>query len=195
MSTQPAPAAEQSVVPGGHTVTHVPAEQRVPVAQARPQVPQLRLSLRTFTHAPAQSTVPDAHEHAPDAQACPPEHARPHAPQLALSLCRFTHTPAHSICPDGHTHAPVTHDCPPVHARPHAPQLVLVAVRLVSQPLAGLLSQLPKPAMHVPSAHDPDAHVAVALAKTQRWPHAPQWLTSLAKVTSQPLVTLPSQLP
>ena len=168
MSTHPAPDAEQSVVPGGHTVTHVPAEHRVPVAQARPHMPQLRLSLRTFTQAPEQSTVPDAHEHTPAAQACPPEQARPHPPQLALSLWRFTHIPAHSVCPEGHTHAPVTHDCPPVHARPHAPQLVLVAVRLVSHPLVALPSQLPKPAMHVPTAQTPAEHVDVALAKTQR---------------------------
>jgi hypothetical protein len=195
VSMHPAPAAEQSIVPGGHDTTQPPAEHRVPVEQARPHAPQLRLSLRTFTQAPAQSDAPAGQRHTPLEHVCPPTHARPHAPQLALSAVRFTHVPAQSVCPEGHTHAPVTHDCPPEHARPHAPQFVFVAMRLVSQPFAGFASQLPKPALHAPSAHAPAAQAPAALANTQGRPHIPQWFESVAKVTSQPLITLASQLP
>ncbi len=142
-----------------------------------------------------QSIVDAEHAQTPAAQTWPPVHTRPHAPQLVLSLMRFTQVPAQSVCPVGHTQTPIAHDCPPEHARPHVPHDVLVAVRLVSQPLAGLLSQLPKPALHAPIAQVPEAQVADALANTHGRPHAPQWLASLAKFTSQPLAGLLSQLP
>jgi hypothetical protein len=47
----------------------------------------------------------------------------------------------------------------------------------------------------VATAHADAVHVAVALASTQRLPHAPQLLASLRRSTSQPSVTEPLQLP
>lgn len=46
---------------------------------------------------------------------------------------------------------------------PQPPQLVAVLVG-VSQPFAALASQLPKPPLQAPSAHEPAEHRALALA-------------------------------
>jgi hypothetical protein len=60
------------------------------------------------------------------------------------------------------THAGVV----PAHEWPHVPQLKSSFVRLVSQPVAGLPSQSPKPVWHDPAAnpHVPAVQVAVALS-------------------------------
>jgi hypothetical protein len=63
-----------------------------------------------------------------------------------------------------------------------------------SQPLVATPSQLAKPAAQEATAQRPAAQAIVALAPTQRTPHAPHWLTSVAVATSQPLVHEPSQL-
>ncbi len=63
----------------------------------------------------------------------------------------------------------------------------------VSQPLAGLPSQLPKLALHEPKLHVLETQRALAFAKVQRWLHIPQLLLSLRVSTSQPFVALPSQ--
>jgi len=66
----------------------------------------------------------------------------------------------------------------------------------VSQPLASLPSQLPKPALQPPRPHTPARHAAVPLAgDAQRIPHAPQCKALSVVLVSQPLVSLPSQLP
>jgi hypothetical protein len=78
---------------------------------------------------------------------------------------------------------------------PHAPQLLTVLVRLTSQPLLALPSQFPKPAVHV-KLHVLEAHTAVALvAPVQTRPHAPQLPVAVVRLTSQPLLALPSQSP
>ncbi|MFO0627818.1 MAG: hypothetical protein U0325_19575 [Polyangiales bacterium] len=79
--------------------------------------------------------------------------------------------------------------------RPQAPQFAVVLVMLVSQPLAGSPSQLPKPAVQAATAHAPCVQVAVALARAQAVPQAPQRLTVVSRFTSQPLERVPSQLP
>jgi hypothetical protein len=71
----------------------------------------------------------------------------------------------------------------------------LSALRFVSQPLAGAPSQLPKPGSHAPRRQVASTHDAAALAKTQRFPQPPHWLTLVEKSASQPLLRLPSQLP
>lgn len=84
------------------------------------------------------------------------------------------------------------HTWPLAQVVPHAPQL-LVEVSWVSQPLAALPSQLPKPALHVPIAQTPPLlQVAAALAKVQAALHAPQ-LESVLITRSQPLLGRPSQ--
>ena len=82
-----------------------------------------------------------------------------------------------------------------MHARPQAPQLALSEARPVSQPLVALPSQLPKPDEQLPSVQALDTQEAEALGKTQRLPHIPQCATAVRWSTSQPLPTLPSQLP
>ncbi len=76
---------------------------------------------------------------------------------------------------------------------PHAPQLV-TEFSADSQPLAGLPSQLPKPALQAPKAQEPLEHKAEALGKLQDLPQEPQ-LEMEERGVSQPLAELPSQLP
>jgi hypothetical protein len=83
------------------------------------------------------------------------------------------------------------HDFAPVHVTPQPPQLPLV-LRLVSQPLAALPSQFPKPALHEAMAHEPLAQVAVALVREHATPQPPQFASELSAV-SQPLAGIPSQ--
>jgi hypothetical protein len=74
------------------------------------------------------------------------------------------------------------------------PQLVSV-LSPVSQPLAELPSQLPQPDRQLPSWHTPPKQLAEAFAKLHAVAHVPQWVTDVLRLTSQPLFTLPSQLP
>ena len=80
------------------------------------------------------------------------------------------------------------------HAMPHAPQWATVVAVPVSQPLAALPSQLPKPAAQLATAHAPAEQVGVALGRTQALAQRPQLATEVARLTSQPLAALPSQL-
>ena len=78
-------------------------------------------------------------------------------------------------------------------AAPHAPQLEVSVDTAASQPLPGLPSQLAKPASQV-KAQKPVMQLARALAPAgQTTPQRPQWETSVARFTSQPLVASPSQ--
>lgn len=65
------------------------------------------------------------------------------------------------------------------------PHAVAVLVRSVSQPLASIESQLPKPASHIPIAHEPLEQVAVALARLHGVPQVPQFDVVVSDV-SQP---------
>jgi hypothetical protein len=80
-----------------------------------------------------------------------------------------------------------------VHVLPQAPQWLSLFVKFVSQPLPGVPSQLPKPAVHMPSVQTPFGHVSAAFAKAQGVPQAPQSV-SVVVLVSQPLSGLPSQL-
>jgi hypothetical protein len=64
---------------------------------------------------------------------------------------------------------------------------------LTSHPLFASPSQSANPAAHVSTRHAPATHCAVALARRQRLPHAPQWFVSLAGATSQPSARSPLQ--
>jgi hypothetical protein len=76
---------------------------------------------------------------------------------------------------------------------PQAPQWVALVRVSVSQPLVGLLSQLPKPIAHAATPHCPMLQTAVALGGLQTRPHAPQWAVLVRVSTSQPLVGSLSQ--
>jgi hypothetical protein len=60
--------------------------------------------------------------------------------------------------------------------------------------LASVPSQLPKPALQLEIAHTPEPHVAVALVREHVPPQTPQFVRVLRR-TSQPLLSMPSQLP
>ena len=57
---------------------------------------------------------------------------------------------------------------------------------LVSQPFAALPSQLPNPALHAATPHEPAEHAAVPFAAEHTVPHAPQLLTLVSRLVSQP---------
>jgi hypothetical protein len=185
----------------GHAVdSQRPATHARPAPHTVPQLPQLLFELVTFNSQPLVATpsqfaklveqvrpqVLAAHvavEFAPLAQMAP------HAPQLVSEVAVSTHVPLQRVCPAGHgvaTHAPAEHICPAAQAVPHAPQLAAEVARLVSQPFAAMLSQLPNPAEHV-NPHTLAAHVATAPAGTAHaTPHEPQFATEVAVSTHTP---------
>jgi hypothetical protein len=75
---------------------------------------------------------------------------------------------------------------------PQLPQLVRV-LSAVSQPLRGLLSQLPQPLLQV-GAHVLAVQLVLPCALVQAVPQLPQFDVFVASVTSQPLATFASQL-
>jgi hypothetical protein len=81
----------------------------------------------------------------------------------------------------------------PMHTVPQAPQWETLVPVLVSQPLAALPSQSPKPAAHIATAHWPIVQAAVALARSHRVEHEPQRLLSVLRLASQPLLGSLSQ--
>ena len=94
------PEAPVQVARGDAQVApQVPVEHTCPAGQAWPHTPQLRLSVCTFTQAPAHVVCPMAHEttHIPPEHTLPAGHALPHEPQLALSLWRLEHAPAQVV--------------------------------------------------------------------------------------------------
>jgi hypothetical protein len=82
-----------------------------------------------------------------------------------------------------------------VQAMPQPPQWVELVWVLVSQPFWALPSQFANPALQAPSWQVPLLQTAPALAKLQELPHVPQCVRLLLRLASQPVFTLPSQLP
>ncbi len=78
-------------------------------------------------------------------------------------------------------------------AVPHAPQCETLVRVSASQPLAALLSQSPKPIAQAATAHWPIVQAAVALARSHRRLHAPQWVALARVSTSQPSLGSPLQ--
>jgi len=76
---------------------------------------------------------------------------------------------------------------------PQEPQLERES-REFSQPLDWVPSQLPQPELQLAMRHWPVAQVSVALARLQVTPQPPQ-SDSVVREVSQPLASLPSQLP
>ena len=174
---------------------------------ARPQPPQWRTSLRWSTSHPLLATASqlakpvvqldtaqalDAHA----GVALGSEHAAPHEPHEVTVLRRSTSQPlaalpsqlpkpAAQVMP----HAPAAHEGVPLvalQALPQPPQWAGLVAKLVSQPLAALPSQSPKPALQR-NEHAPLAHVAVALAAPgQLTPQAPQLAGLVCVLTHAP---------
>jgi hypothetical protein len=110
-------------------------------------------------------------------------HTLPHAPQFSLSFVTERQLPPQ-------------HACALAHARPHAPHEALSVMRLRHTPPQFVSA--PHPVVTHGGApdtpqltHCPAAQVVPA---AHARPHAPQWLASVAVLTSQPLAALPSQL-
>jgi hypothetical protein len=181
------------------------------------QLPQLAALLVTFFSQPSSAPVagrlqlakPSAHVelHVPLLQLLDitfwVPHARAQAPQWFWLVLRSTSQPLASLL--SQLPHPALQDCTMqtpyrqvevafgrLHGVPHAPQLLRV-YRSVSQPLAGLLSQLPQPAEHV-GEQTPATHEVVPCAFAQVVPHAPQFDVVFSCV-SHPFVSLPSQFP
>jgi hypothetical protein len=111
-----------------------PAAQMRSPAQARPHIPQLRLSVRGSTHtieqiwlgaAQTDASVPTSGRHSPARQAKPAAHWTPHSPQLAGSLWTLAQRPEQSrwVAVQAPAQAPPVHTWPAAQAVPHAPQL------------------------------------------------------------------------
>ncbi len=173
----------QSVVPPGHTQLE-PTQTRPPV-QALPHAPQcaaLFVSAVSQPLGPLPSQLPKPplqapSEHAPPEHAAPAfgnEHALPHDPQCETFVDELTSQPLAALPSQlrkaplqlATVHAPPEHPAVAFaseHAFPHAPQWATVFDTFVSQPFAAVPSQLPKPAVQLPSAHAPAEQVAPAL--------------------------------
>ena len=78
------------------------------------------------------------------------------------------------------------------HVLPHDMQFVTVPSG-VSQPVAGFMSQLPKPPAQAPSMHVPIEQDSAAFARSQSTSQSPQSVSE-RMLRSQPLRGLPSQL-
>jgi len=116
-------AAPQAV--SGAVQVQAPPVQLCPVAQARPQVPQLATSLATLTQAPLQLVSPAAQVavQAPCEQTCAPQ-AVPQAPQFMGSETRLTQVPLQLVYGAWHWHVLLRQFCPTPHTFPQAPQLL-----------------------------------------------------------------------
>ena len=93
-------------------------------------------------------------------------------------------------------HTLLTQDVVPfalVHLLPQDEQLFTSLVVLASQPLAVLLSQLPKPVLQPLNVHALATQLATPLVKLQALPQLAQ-LVVVPSCVSQPLITFPSQL-
>src|SRR5262249_53396013 len=82
------------------------------------------------------------------------------------------------------------------HFTPHPPQLLRSVPSVVSQPLAGFMSQSPYRLLHEPMPHMPPLQAGTPFATDgQTVPHVPQLLRSVAMLASQPSAELLSQSP
>ena len=79
-----------------------------------------------------------------------------------------------------------------LHVCPHPPQLEVELCVLTSHPLLASPSQLPKPGLQA-MVHVPEEQMGVPEVPLQTVEQVPQWLVSLAVLTSHPLLTRPSQ--
>ncbi len=131
-------------------------------------------------------------------------HIAPQAPQC-ITLVRVS-TSQPLVASLSQLLKPALHDTPQVPAAQVAlplarrgqalsqrPQWSRLVPRAVSQPLAALLSQLPKPAAQAPRPHMPALHTGVPLEAIHAVPQAPQWAALVRRSTSQPLLGSLSQ--
>jgi hypothetical protein len=75
---------------------------------------------------------------------------------------------------------------PAEHRRPHAPQSSTLVPRATSQPSLASRLQSPKPEAHADDEQDDAMQSGVARARSQAWPHAPQFSASLELLAQRP---------
>jgi hypothetical protein len=140
---------------------HFPAVHCVFPVQARPQAPQLELSVFTVTHAPlhAISSGPHIETHLPLEHRNPMSHAAPHDPQFAASAWRLAHEPPQFVEPDGHAHLPPVHVADWTQETPQPPQL-FVSVRVSTHaPAQNVRLGNEQESWHTPWTHEaPEGH-------------------------------------
>ena len=191
----PPPARAQPVTSSG--TVHTPATQVSPAPHDRPQIPQCAVLTRVSASHPLAATPSQSAKfalHMPTSQRAARhagvplamEHAPRHAPQWAtVTRVSTSHplggSPSQSAKPAAQvaTQAPIAHAAvwlaAAAHARPHIPQWAPLDRVSTSQPLATSRSQSAKGAAQASTAQRPAAQRAVALARSQRAPQAPQW--------------------
>jgi hypothetical protein len=185
-------------------MTHVPPQQPLPATHIDPQAPQLLLLVLRLTQMPPQLVVPVGHMHTPLVHVAPIGHVRPHIPQLLVSLeVLASHPSAALMLQFRKLPEQLKPQVVPVQvvvalaaggqASPQPPQAFTLFVVAVSQPFAGIPSQLPKPALQL-NPHRPLLHVGVAPETPGHARlHIPQCVREVLVLVSQPLVALPSQ--
>jgi len=143
----------QSVSP--EVQPHCPPLHCVVPLHARPQPPQLALSVFVVTHAflHAVSSGPHIETHLPLEHRNPWSHTEPHDPQFCASAWRFAQAPPQFDVPDGHAHLPPLHVADMTQATPQPPQLfvsVLVSTHVPAQNVrvAGMQVSWHTPPMH-----------------------------------------------
>ncbi|MFO0602212.1 MAG: hypothetical protein U0324_03510 [Polyangiales bacterium] len=210
-STQP-PA--QVVWPAGQPTTQAPALHTWPVAQRRLQPPQWAPLDRVSVSQPSagfmlQSPWLGSQEssHTPLVQAARPpaaRQARPQPPQWAAEVRVSASQPldgsmSQSAKPasQAYEQAPAAHEAAAwarvAQAMPQPPQWAVVVRVSVSQPLASLPSQLPKPAAQVPTRQTPSRQAVAPPSVGHTRLHEPQWSAPVWVLASQPLAGSPSQ--
>jgi hypothetical protein len=198
----------QNVSPVAHTLLHTPRLHAVPVRQVTPQPPQLALSFVVLVSQPlaalrSQSAKPALQvptAQAPVAQvgvALATVQARPQAPQLVTVRVLVSQPLSTSRSQSAKPEAQLSAQFPVLQvgvalavlqASRQAPQCCAEVLRLVSQPLAALPSQSPKPALQLARPHTAPTQLATPLAGVgQARLQAPQWRTS-ARVSTQALL-------
>lgn len=154
------------------------------------------------------SDCPEGHSgsHLPPRHTRPPAQAVPQAPQCARVVFRSVSQPSPTVplqfpkpVPQVNPQDPPTHVTEALalagHTVPHPPQCAVLAVVFVSQPLPRSVSQSPKPAPQV-KPHTPPVQPTEALARAGHTvPHPPQCAVLVRVSVSQPVPSIPSQLP
>ena len=193
-----------------HTNEHMPllhvADALGRAGHTRPHPPQFDTLVRVSTQLPPHTVSPDAHplRHVPPEQTCVAEHAFPQRPQLALDDASSTSHPLAGLLSQSAKPAlqvptaqrPPTHAGIPLaiaHAVAHPPQCAASVCVFDSQPLAALMSQSAKPALHAPNTHAPPTQDALALLTAHTLPHAPQFAALVRVSASQPFAGWLSQ--
>ena len=203
----------QSAKPRLHVNPHVPAMHAgaalAKPGQTVPHIPQLLTSVAAAAHTleAAQYEVPIGQTlaHTDPAQRKSAPQTVPHAPQLALVLVGVSQplaaTPSQSAKPGLHAAtaqrpaAQLAVALARVQMVPHAPHAEAVVPRLVSQPLAAIPSQSPKPASHAATTQAPPMHAGAAWLSLHVVPQAPHAVIVVPRLVSQPLLATPSQSP